>query len=220
MPPTRPSGHHARSGHPALRRASGPAIDQVSLTVEPGEHVALTGPSGAGKSTLLEVALGLREPGSGRVAVDRSAIAYVPQHPHLFACSVADNIRLGRPDADLGAVREAAEAAAAHEFISDLPAGYDTVLGERGFGLSTGQRQRVAIARAYLLNAPIVILDEPTARLDLAAEAAVVSAAGRLLQGRTALLVAHRPALLTLADRVLHLSDGALLDESLERNLA
>ncbi|MEV0401854.1 thiol reductant ABC exporter subunit CydD [Actinoallomurus sp. NPDC050550] len=195
-----------------------PALDGFDLTVAPGERVALAGPSGAGKTTFLRAVLGFVVPESGRITIDgvdladldlagwRRRVAYVPQRPHLFAGTVADNIRLCRPDAGDGAVRAAAEAAAAHDFITALPSGYETPLGERGVGLSTGQRQRIAIARAYLLDAPIVVLDEPTARLDLAAESAVTEAARRLLDGRTALLVAHRPALLSLADRVIHLS--------------
>ncbi|GAA4617614.1 thiol reductant ABC exporter subunit CydD [Actinoallomurus liliacearum] len=198
--------------------ADAPVLDRLSLTVEPGERVALAGPSGAGKTTLLRTVLGFLDPEGGRIRVDgvgldeldltawRGRVAYVPQRPHLFAGTVADNIRLGRPDAGDDVVRAAAEAAAAHEFIAELPGGYDAPLGERGLGLSAGQRQRIAIARAYLMDAPIVVLDEPTARLDLAAEAAVADAAARLLDGRTALLVAHRPALLSIADRVVHLT--------------
>ncbi len=203
-----------------VRYADGraPALDGFSLAVEPGERVALTGPSGAGKSTLLRAVLGLTGLAEGRILIDgvdldeldlatwRRLVAYVPQRPHLFAGTVADNIRLGRPDASVDAVREAAEAASAHGFITDLPGGYGARLGERGLGLSTGQGQRVAIARAYLMDAPIVIMDEPTARLDVAGEAAVAEAAVRLLRGRTALLVAHRPALLAVADRVVHLT--------------
>jgi thiol reductant ABC exporter CydD subunit len=194
-----------------------PALDGFSLTVEPGERVALTGPSGAGKSTLLRALLGFAPLESGRILVAgvdlaeldlaawRRHVAYVPQAPHLFAGTVADNIRLGRPEASDAEVRRAAEAACAHEFVAALPDGYGTVLGERGLGLSAGQRQRIAIARAHLMDAPIVVMDEPTARLDLRAEALVAEAARRLLDGRTALLVAHRPALLAVADRVVHL---------------
>jgi ABC-type multidrug transport system fused ATPase/permease subunit len=185
--------------------------------VSPGERVALTGPSGAGKSTLLRAVLGFVGLDGGRVLIGgvdlrdldldawRGRVAYVPQRPHLFAGTVAGNIRLGRPDASARAVREAAAAAGAAEFIETLPLGYDTPLGERGLGLSAGQRQRLAIARAYLLDAPIVVMDEPTARLDLASEALVAEAARRLLDGRTALLVAHRPALVAVADRVVRL---------------
>ncbi|GAA4506672.1 hypothetical protein GCM10023191_064090 [Actinoallomurus oryzae] len=203
-----------------VRYADGraPALDGFSLTVEPGERVALTGPSGAGKSTLLRAVLGFAPLESGRILVDgvdlaeldlpawRRHVAYVPQAPHLFAGTVADNIRLGRPDASDAEVRRAAEAACAHEFVAALPDGYDTELGERGLGLSAGQRQRIAIARAHLMDAPIVVMDEPTARLDLRGEALVAEAARRLLDGRTALLVAHRPALLSVADRVVHLT--------------
>ena len=201
-----------------VRYEGAAALDGFSLTVEPGERVALTGPSGAGKSTLLRAVLGFAPVSSGRILVGgvdlteldlfawRGQVAYVPQRPHLFAGTVADNLRLGRPEASEAEVRRAAEAAAAHDFIAELPDGYRTELGERGLGLSTGQRQRLAIARAYLMDAPIVILDEPTARLDLRSEALVTEAAARLLEGRTALLVAHRPALLSLADRVVHLT--------------
>jgi thiol reductant ABC exporter CydD subunit len=194
------------------------ALDGFSLTVEPGERVALTGPSGAGKTTLLRAVLGFTRVEAGRILVGgadltdldlaawRRQVAYVPQRPHLFAGTVADNIRLGRPDATDAEVRRAAQAAAAHDFVATLPDGYGTELGERGLGLSTGQRQRLAIARAYLMDAPIVVLDEPTARLDLRTEELVAEATARLLAGRTALLVAHRPALLSLADRVVHLA--------------
>ncbi|SFQ42372.1 ATP-binding cassette, subfamily C/ATP-binding cassette, subfamily C, CydD [Amycolatopsis arida] len=200
--------------------AERPALDRVTLVVRPGERVAVVGPSGAGKSTLLAVLLGLVAPTGGRVLVDgrdlreldlaawRERLAWVPQRPHLFAASVADNVRLGAPHASEAEVRTAARAAHADEFVRALPAGYATRLGERGAGMSAGQRQRIALARAYLRNAPVVLLDEPTARLDLAAEAAVVAAAGRLLAGRTAILVAHRPALVELADRVVQLENG------------
>ncbi|MFD9738240.1 thiol reductant ABC exporter subunit CydD [Umezawaea sp. NPDC059074] len=196
-----------------------PALDGVTLTVRPGERVAVVGPSGAGKSTLLRVLLGLVVPDHGRVLVDgvdlravdlaawRRRLAWLPQHPHLFAGTVADNIRLGAPDASRAAIRTAARAAHA-DFLADLPSGYDTPLGDRGTGLSAGQRQRVALARAYLRDAPVVLLDEPTARLDLGSEEHVVAAATALLEGRTAVLVAHRPALLAVADRVVVLADG------------
>ncbi|MFD9701421.1 thiol reductant ABC exporter subunit CydD [Lentzea sp. NPDC059081] len=196
-----------------------PALDGLTLTVRPGERVAVVGPSGAGKSTLLRVLLGLVVPDRGRVLVDgadlrsldlamwRRHLAWLPQHPHLFAGSVADNIRLGTPGASLAEVRAAAGAAHA-DFLTDLPSGYATRLGDRGVGLSAGQRQRVALARAYLRDAPVVLLDEPTARLDLASEQHVVTAATALVHGRTAVLVAHRPALLAAADRTVVLDAG------------
>ncbi|MEU8344716.1 thiol reductant ABC exporter subunit CydD [Spirillospora sp. NPDC048832] len=196
----------------------GPALADFSLTVHPGETVALVGPSGAGKSTALSVLLGFVQPDSGRVLADwddlaefspdawRAQIAWVPQRPHLFAGTVAENIRLGRPAATMASVRAAAEAANALEFIEALPAGFDTPLGERGAGLSAGQRQRLALARAFLRDAPLLLLDEPTSNLDVESEAAVIDAVERLKAGRTVVLVAHRPALTTLADRVVTLA--------------
>ncbi|MEV0666292.1 thiol reductant ABC exporter subunit CydD [Actinomadura luteofluorescens] len=199
--------------------AAGAALDRVSLRVGPGERVAVTGPSGAGKSTLLLVLAGLVSPDSGRVLVDgvdlaeldgeawRARVGWVPQRPHLFAASVADNVRLGDPGAGAERVEEAVRAAAA-DFVGDLPEGLATVLGEGGAGLSAGQRQRLAIARAFLSGGPVMLLDEPTARLDLHSERVLVDAAVRLLAGRTAVLVAHRPALLRAADRVVRLEGG------------
>jgi thiol reductant ABC exporter CydD subunit len=203
--------------YPGAERA---ALEEVSLRVAAGERVAVAGPSGAGKSTLLLVLAGLVAPASGRVLVDgvdladldlgswRARLGWVPQRPHLFAASVADNIRLGAPDAGDAQVREAARAAAAADFIGGLPRGYATRLGEGGAGVSAGQRQRLAIARAFLAGGPVMLLDEPTARLDLHSERVLVVAAARLLAGRTAVLVAHRPALLGVADRVVRLEGG------------
>ncbi|WP_030792923.1 thiol reductant ABC exporter subunit CydD [Streptomyces sp. NRRL S-920] len=199
-----------------------PALHQVSLAVHPGEHVALVGPSGAGKSTLLALLLGFVSPGEGRVAVGgtdladldadewRAQVAWVPQRPHLFAASVADNIRLGRPDAGDDEVREAARAAFADHFVEALPQAYDTMLGERGAGLSAGQRQRIALARAFLKDAPVLLLDEPTAHLDPGSEAAVTRATVALMRGRTSLVVAHRTSLLPHANRVVTVRAGRL----------
>ncbi|WP_329246640.1 thiol reductant ABC exporter subunit CydD [Actinoallomurus sp. NBC_01490] len=194
-----------------------PALANLSLTVHPGETVALTGPSGAGKSTLLAVLLGFVRPDTGRVLIDgadvaaldpdawRARIAWVPQRPYLFAGTVADNIRLGRPDATDEDVRRAASAANALEFVEALPDGFATRLGDGGVGLSAGQRQRVALARAFLRDAPLLLLDEPTANLDAESEAAVVEAIRRAAAGRTAVVVAHRPALAALADRTVRI---------------
>ncbi|WP_405005281.1 thiol reductant ABC exporter subunit CydD [Kitasatospora purpeofusca] len=199
-----------------------PALADVSLTVHPGEHLALVGPSGAGKSTLLALLLGFVTPGAGRVLVDGTdlaaldpdawlaQVAWVPQRPHLFATSVADNIRLGRPDATDAEVRAAARAACADGFIAALPQGYDTVLGEHGAGLSAGQRQRTALARAFLKDAPVLLLDEPTAHLDPESEAAVTRATAELMRGRTAIVVAHRTGLLPHADRILTVRAGTV----------
>jgi thiol reductant ABC exporter CydD subunit len=194
-----------------------PAVDDADLTITPGEVVALTGPSGCGKSTLLSVLLGFVTPASGRVTVGgvdladldpdawRRQVVWMSQRPYLFAGTVADNIRLGRPDAPDSSVQAAARAALADGLL-------DTTVGEGGAGLSAGQRQRVALARAFLSDARLVLLDEPTANLDGESEAAVLDAVRRLAHGRTVVLVAHRPALLTLADRVVRMDAGRVVE--------
>ncbi|MET7621205.1 thiol reductant ABC exporter subunit CydD [Streptomyces sp. NPDC005408] len=190
------------------------SLDSASLAVEPEETVALVGPSGVGKSTLLNVLLGFVEPAEGRVRVGgvdlssldlerwRERIAWVPQRPYLFAGTIAENVRLARPDADDAAVSQALREAGAYDFVAGLPQGVDTPLGEDGTGLSAGQRQRLALARAFLADRPLLLLDEPTAALDGETEAGIVDAVRRLSAGRTVLLVVHRPALLAVADRV------------------
>ncbi|MFI6682906.1 thiol reductant ABC exporter subunit CydD [Streptomyces sp. NPDC050485] len=195
-----------------------PSLAAASLVVAPGETVALTGPSGVGKSTFLNAVLGFVAPEEGgRILVSgtdlatlslaewRERIAWVPQRPHLFAGTIAENVRLARPDADDAAVLDALRDAGAHDFVSALPNGADTVLGEGGAGLSAGQRQRLALARAFLADRPVLLLDEPTAALDGETEAGIVDAVRRLAVGRTVLLVVHRPALLAVADRVVEL---------------
>ncbi|MFH8293493.1 thiol reductant ABC exporter subunit CydD [Streptomyces sp. NPDC018059] len=194
------------------------AVSGASFTVAPGETVALVGPSGVGKSTLLNVVLGFVRPTEGRVRVGdvdladvsperwRERIAWVPQRPHLFAGTIAENVRLARPDASEAQLLEALRDAGALEFVDALPAGAETPLGEDGAGLSAGQRQRLALARAFLADRPVVLLDEPTAALDGGTEAEVVEAVRRLAVGRTVLLVVHRPALLAVADRVVRLT--------------
>ncbi|MFE5663793.1 thiol reductant ABC exporter subunit CydD [Streptomyces niveus] len=191
-----------------------PSLDAATLVVEPGETVALVGPSGSGKTTLLNVLLGFTAPTEGRVRVGgtdlsdldldgwRERIAWVPQHPYLFAGTIAENVRLARPDADDAAVTRALRDAGAYDFVTALPLGADTPLGEDGTGLSAGQRQRLALARAFLADRPLLLLDEPTAALDGETEATLVPTIRRLATGRTVLLVIHRPALLSVADRV------------------
>ncbi|MFE9959503.1 thiol reductant ABC exporter subunit CydD [Micromonospora sp. NPDC005299] len=202
------------------------ALRDVTLTICPGERIAVIGPSGAGKTTLLNLLLGFVTPTAGRVTVDgvdlagvdldawRRELAWVPQRAHLFAGSLADNIRLGAPDTPDAALADAVTDAALDDVVAALPDGLGTTLGERGHGLSSGQRQRVALARAFLRDAPLVLLDEPTARLDSASEAVVLTATRRLVAGRTALLVAHRPALLEDADRILRVEDGRVTELS------
>ena len=209
----------------------GPVLDGFDLTLHPGELVALVGPSGAGKSTTAALLLGLLRPLEGRVTVGdvdlarcdpaawRRHVAWVPQQPALLRASVADNIRLGAPAAPIDAVRAAAALAGAAGFVAALPAGYDTVVGDGGRALSPGQRRRIGLARAFLRDAPLVILDEPTADLDPESVAIVAAAVERLRAGRTLLVIAHRAELIGRADRVVRL-DGRPAPRQLEEERA
>jgi thiol reductant ABC exporter CydD subunit len=201
---------------------SAPAVREISLTVRPGEVLAIAGPSGCGKSTLISVLLCLTPASGGSIRVGttdltaldpdawRSQIAWVPQRPHLFARSIADNIRLGRPAASDEQVRAAIGSAGLDDVVARLPAGMNTVLGTDGSGLSAGERQRIALARAFLRDAPLLLLDEPTAHLDSQTEAGVLNAVRHLMAGRTVLMAAHRPSLLALADRVVALDSAVV----------
>jgi ATP-binding cassette subfamily B protein len=198
-------------------------LNGISLSVAPGETVALVGPSGAGKSTVLQLLMRFYDPQSGVIRLDgvaladlrredfRTHMALVPQDPVIFAASAMDNIRFGRPGATDAEVLEAAKAAAAHEFIATLPQGYDTWLGERGVMLSGGQKQRIAIARAILRDARVLLLDEATSALDAESERAVQEAVDRLSEGRTVLVVAHRLATVKKADRIVVFDEGRVV---------
>ena len=200
------------------------ALDGINLSINPGETVAFVGPSGAGKTTIIQLILRFYDPASGRITLDgvdlrdvsraafRRSVALVPQDPVIFAASARENIRFGRPDATDAEIDAAADAAAAHGFISALPDGYDSYLGERGVMLSGGQKQRIAIARAILRDAPVLLLDEATSALDAESERAVQAAVDRLSADRTTLIVAHRLATVKKADRIVVLEAGRIVD--------
>ncbi|MEY4597854.1 MAG: hypothetical protein RLZZ445_651 [Pseudomonadota bacterium] len=203
-------------------RPDAPALSLLDFSVHPGERVALVGPSGAGKTTIFALLLRFYDPQRGRVLIDgadlrhceplqlRKSVALVSQDPVIFAASVAENVRFGRPEAVLDEVRAACEAAHAMEFIERLPQGLDTELGERGVRLSGGQRQRLSIARALLADRPILLLDEATSSLDAESERQVAAALESLSRGRTTLVIAHRLATVRTADRILVLERGHL----------
>jgi ATP-binding cassette subfamily B protein len=201
------------------------ALHDLTFQVSPGERVALVGPSGAGKSTVLQLLLRFYDPQDGQVLVDgvpvsladpaalRSRMALVPQEPTIFAGSVLENIRYGRPDATEDEVRHAAALASADGFIRAMPHGYDTSIGERGVTLSGGQRQRLAIARAILKDAPILLLDEATSALDAESERKVQGALDRLMENRTTLVIAHRLATIRSAHRILVMEHGRIVEQ-------
>jgi ATP-binding cassette subfamily B protein/ATP-binding cassette subfamily C protein CydCD len=208
-----------------------PVLDDFGLSVQPGQTVAVVGPSGAGKTTVVSLLLRFVDPQAGTVRVGgvdvrdlplrelRRTVALVAQDTYLFAGTVAENLRMARPGATTEEVRAAAEAADAHDFITALPHGYDTVLGERGQNLSGGQRQRLAIARAVLADAPVLVLDEATSAVDATSEAGIQAALDRVTAGRTTLVVAHRLSTVRGADRIVVLDAGRVVEAGTHREL-
>ena len=212
-------------------RPDGVILRHFSLTIRSGETIAVVGPSGAGKSTLFQLLMRFYDPAAGQITLDnvpisslsladlRASLALVPQDPVIFGTSIEDNIRYGRPDASDEEVRQAARQAAADDFISILPHGYKTLIGERGITLSGGQRQRLAIARAILKNAPVLLLDEATSALDAENETYVQAALEKLMQNRTTIVIAHRLATVLSADRIVVMDEGRIVEEGTHAEL-
>lgn len=206
-------------------------LKDINFSLPLGEKIALVGLSGAGKTSIAQLLMGFIDPSQGRILVNetlldtislekwRDQIAYVPQNPHLFAGSIAENIRFGRSSATLEEVVKAAQDASANDFIMKLPDGYQTQLGEEGTRLSGGQAQRIALARAFLKDSPLLILDEATSNLDLDSEYHVQEALNRLLQGRTALIIAHRLDTIVQANRILVMDQGRIIEEGTHEEL-
>src|SRR5204862_2879147 len=216
--PVRPDGQtRGRDAHATV-------LHDVSIHIEPGQTVALCGPSGSGKTTILNLLLRFYDPVAGQVTLDgvdlrsirreslRRHFALVQQESFLFNDSILDNIRYGHGEATMEQVIAAAQAANIHDFISKLPDGYDTKVGERGVRLSGGQKQRISIARAFLANPEILLLDEPTSSVEPDSEATIIAALNRLMAGRTTVLTSHRPSLINQADLVYVIEDGRVTE--------
>ena len=208
-----------------------PVLREISFTIKPGQHVGFVGATGGGKSTVASLIPRFYDPTAGRILVDgvdirdyrleslRSQVGIVLQDTVLFQGTIADNIAYGRPDATRQEIIEAAREADAHEFIAKMPKGYDSTVGERGLTLSGGQRQRIGIARALIRNAPILILDEPTAALDAESEQLVLQSLARLRRGRTAIAIAHRLSTVRDADTIVVFKDGIVTEQGTHHEL-
>jgi ABC-type multidrug transport system fused ATPase/permease subunit len=220
-----PQGH-VRFDHVSFRyEGRDVTLLDISFEAFPGEAVAIVGPTGAGKSTLVSLVPRFYDPYEGRILLDgrdvasltlkslRRHVSIVLQEPLLFSSTIAENIRYGRLDATTAEIVAAAKAANVHDFVTALPQGYDTPLGERGAQLSGGERQRIAVARAFLKDAPILILDEPTSSIDSRTEAVILDALDRLMAGRTTFLVAHRLSTLRSVSKILVLNHGRLVEQ-------
>jgi ABC-type multidrug transport system fused ATPase/permease subunit len=206
-------------------------LNQVSFTVKPGEHVALVGASGSGKSTLNSLILRFYDPQQGQITIDgldiktirrdalRREIGIVLQDSLLFGTTVRENVGYGKLDATMEEIVAAAKAANAHDFITEMENGYDTVISERGANLSGGQRQRIATARTFIRNVPILILDEPMTGLDVESESAVRDALDRLMENKTCILITHDLQSAAEADRILLLNDGRVTDQGTHADL-
>jgi ABC-type multidrug transport system fused ATPase/permease subunit len=217
-----PVSGNSNGQHGLKTRAT--VLHSVNIKINPGQTVALCGPSGGGKSTILNLLLRFYDPVQGQVLLDgrdlktiereslRKYFALVQQETFLFNDSILDNIRYGHAEATMEQVIDASKAANAHEFISKLPNGYDTKVGERGVRLSGGQKQRISIARAFLANPSILLLDEPTSSVEPDSEAAIIAALDRLMLGRTTVLTSHRPSLINQADVVYIIEEGRVID--------
>jgi ATP-binding cassette subfamily B protein len=209
-----------------------PVLANVSFTIEPATRVGLTGVTGAGKTTLVSLLTRFYDPTGGTILLDgidlrdynladlRNQFSIVLQEPVLFSTTIAENIAYARPGAGENEIIAAAKAANAHDFISRLPHGYGTLVGERGMRLSGGERQRISLARAFLKDSPILILDEPTSSVDVKTEALIVEATERLMRGRTTFIITHRRTLLKYCDRELIIENGRLYDGMLDKQAA